>query len=226
MSKQPPGKRPGEKSEEAAEGRVQRRTRNARTEAAILGAAERCLARIALSDLSVADIIAEAGISRATFYLYFPSKYAVVSALLAGVMQQISAAMAPFVIHRDFDEAAAELQRTLRSAIALWAEHQPVLRACHENWHIVPELREGWLAVIGRFTEAVARQIERGREAGLIAQGPPSLAIAAALLWGSDRCFYVSGLHVDPDVPTEADLLEPMLTLWLGGIFGPGAAPG
>src|ERR1700741_294337 len=109
MSKQSPGSRRGDRTEEAAEGRLQRRARNAQTEAAILVAAERCLTRIALSDLSVADIIREAGISRATFYLYFPSKYAVVSALLAGVMEQISAAMAPFVIHSEFDQAAAEL---------------------------------------------------------------------------------------------------------------------
>src|SRR4051794_20816602 len=58
-------------------------------EATIFAATERLLATVPLHDVTVADIIREAGVSRATFYFYFSSKFAVVAALLASVMNEI-----------------------------------------------------------------------------------------------------------------------------------------
>jgi hypothetical protein len=50
--------------------------------------------------------------------------------------------------------------------------------------------------------------------------------LAAVLLWGSERCFHVSGLGVDQDLPDEHAAAEVLFTLWVGGIFGAaGKAP-
>src|SRR2546425_11855984 len=86
------------------------------TELAIFTATEELLEQVPLQDLSVAQIIAKAGVSRATFYFYFSSKYAVVAGLLAGVMDEIYAVMQPF-IQRESDSIAEEpLRESLQAA--------------------------------------------------------------------------------------------------------------
>jgi AcrR family transcriptional regulator len=67
------------------------------TERAIFEATERLLADVPLHDLSVAQIISAAGVSRATFYFYFSSKFAVVTGLLAQVMDEVFEVVQPFI---------------------------------------------------------------------------------------------------------------------------------
>src|SRR6202022_2897332 len=80
------------------------------TELAIFAATERLLAEIPLQGLSVAQIIEGASVSRATFYFYFSSKYAVVTGLLARVMDEIYEVMQPFVRRRGNALAEAPLR--------------------------------------------------------------------------------------------------------------------
>jgi AcrR family transcriptional regulator len=207
---------------------VRARPKKATTREAIFAALESLLSRVPLQGISVADIIAEAGVSRATFYLYFSSRYDVLASLLDRVMDEIYATMRPLVMPDDRDQSVAEVRRTLEAGTALWAGHRNVLRAAHEHWQDTPELRARWRDVIERFTMALAAQIDRGRKAGVVPPGPPSRPLAAALLWGSDRCFYVGGLGADADVPAEQELVEPLTALWIGAIFGadaPAPAP-
>ena len=189
------------------------------TELAIFAATERLLSEVPLHELSVAQIISAAEISRATFYFYFSSKFAVVSGLLARVMDEIFEIVQPYV--RRTDDVAPEeaLRQSLAGATELWKTHRPALRAIHEHWNTTPELRSLWLAVVQRFTDAIAAEIDRERESGLAPGGASSRQIAAALLWGTERCLYVAGLGLDPDLPDEADTLEPLLALWVGGLY-------
>jgi AcrR family transcriptional regulator len=189
------------------------------TELAIFAATERLLADVPLHELSVAQIISAAGISRATFYFYFSSKYAVVSGLLASVMEEIFEVVQPFV-RRDEDlSPEVALKNSLEGAIALWAGHRPALRAIHEHWNTTPELRALWINVVERFTDAVSAEIDRERKAGLAPPGADSRQIAAALLWGTERVLYVAGLGVDEDLPEEERTLAPLLALWVGALY-------
>lgn len=189
------------------------------TEIAIFDATERLLAELPLHDLSVAQIIAAAGISRATFYFYFSSKFAVVSGLLARVMDEIFEVVQPFVQRPDGMTPDDALRRSLTGATELWASHRPAMRAIHEHWNTTPELRTLWITVVDRFTTAVAAEIDREREAGIAPTGAASRQIAAALLWGTERCLYVAGLGVDPDLPDEQRTLEPLLAMWIGTLY-------
>jgi AcrR family transcriptional regulator len=189
------------------------------TEIAIFDATERLLAEVPLHDLSVAQIIAAAGISRATFYFYFSSKFAVVSGLLARVMEEIFEVVQPFT-QRDEDVAPEEaLKDSLSAAVALWASHRPALRAIHEHWNTTEDLRTLWTGVVERFTEAVGDEIDRERKAGLASTGVDSRQIAATLLWGTERCLYVAGLGVDRNLPDEASALAPLMALWTGALY-------
>jgi AcrR family transcriptional regulator len=190
------------------------------TELAVFTATERLLADLPLRDLSVADIIRDAGISRATFYFYFSSKYAVLSGLLARVMGEIYEVVQPFVQRSTDVEPQAALRDSLQSAVALWASHRPALRAIHENWNATDELRSLWTSVVEQFTVAVAVELDRERESGLAPAGPDSKALAAALLWGTERCLYVAGLGVDARLPSETETLEPLMAIWTGAMYG------
>jgi hypothetical protein len=46
--------------------------------------------------------------------------------------------------------------------------------------------------------------------------------LGSALIWGTERCFHVAGLGVDDDLPNEQAIVEPLLALWLGTIYGAG----
>jgi AcrR family transcriptional regulator len=193
-------------------------------ERAIFEATERLLAEVPLHELSVAQIISAAGVSRATFYFYFSSKFAVVTGLLAQVMDEIFEVVQPFVGREDGQDPEPALRQSLQASTKLWAKHRRALGAVMEHWHAVPELRGLWLGVVQRFADAVAVEIERERKEGLAPPGPDSNQVAAALIWGTERCLYVAGLGVDKNIPREEDLVEPLMALWLGGLYG-GKAP-
>jgi AcrR family transcriptional regulator len=187
---------------------------------AIFDATERLLGEVPLHDLSVAQIISAAGISRATFYFYFSSKYAVLSGLLARVMNEIFDVVSPFTQRSEDAPPEEALKQSLAAAVELWASHRPALRAIHEHWNTTDELRSLWISVVERFTEAVANEVDRERSAGLAQGSGDSRQLSAALLWGTERCLYVAGLGVDPNLPDEASALEPLTTLWLSALFG------
>jgi AcrR family transcriptional regulator len=188
-------------------------------EQAILNATERLLAQVPLSEISVADILAETGLARATFYFYFSSKYAVVVSLLGRLYDDMYVLVEPFVGEDDRPPDAA-LRDSIQAAAAFWSEHRPALQAVHEHWSSVLELRAAWLEIIARYTDAVATRIECDRAAGIAPKGPDGRQLAAALLWGTDRCMYVAGLGLDEDMPSEQAIVEPVLALWLGAIYG------
>jgi AcrR family transcriptional regulator len=193
------------------------------TELAIFNATEALLAEGSLQQLSVAQIIERAGVSRATFYFYFSSKYAVVTGLLARVMDEIYGVMQPFVQRKGDAVAEGPLRESLQAAAEVWSAHRASLRAVMEHWHAVPELQTLWLDVVNRFASGLAVGIERERAAGLAADGIDSRALGAALIWATERCFHVAGLGADADLPSEQEIVEPLLAIWLGTIYG---APG
>lgn len=195
------------------------------TEQQILAAAERLLETTPLTELSVARIIDEAGVSRTTFYFYFSSKYAPVTALLTRVMDEIYERVSEFTgrPHNRTDQGAgpAALDKGLEGAAQLFRDHRMVFRATVEHWHAVPELRKLWLGIIERFTEAFATEIDRERAAGNAPEGIPSRELSAALIWASERCLYVAGLGVDDDLPHEDQALRALQAFWKGAVYGP-----
>jgi TetR/AcrR family transcriptional regulator, ethionamide resistance regulator len=191
----------------------------------ILRATERLLEEIPLAELNVARILAEAGVARTTFYVYFTSKYGPVAALLERVMDEIYQVMEAFTARPADERGSGQpvLEKSLVGAVELFRDHRMVLRATVEHWHEVPELRTLWLNVIERFTDAFAVEIDRERAAGHAPPGLPSRELAAALCWGSERCMYVAGLGVDADLPNEDEAMRALQAFWRGAVYGPGA---
>ena len=192
-----------------------------------MAATERLLETVPVHQLSVEQILKEAGVSRRTFYVYFGSKFAVISRLAERVMGEIFDVIQPFLEAKEDEPRREALRRSLEAGWDVWIEHRLVLRAVNEHWHEVPELREAWLDVFERFSEAMGTEIEREREAGLALPGPDARQLASALLWSTAQCTYVAGLGVDRALTDERAIFETIAGIWERAIYGaPESRPG
>src|SRR5882757_4593921 len=105
--------------------RLRRRDGRSVAEAAIFDATEKLLAEYSLRDLSVAQIIAEAGLSRATFYFYFGSKFSVAASLLGRITDETFELVQPYVSGDRTAPPDELLARSLKAAVDIWERHRP-----------------------------------------------------------------------------------------------------
>jgi AcrR family transcriptional regulator len=192
-------------------------------EAAILAATERLLAEVPLHELSVAQIIGAAEISRATFYFYFSSKFAVLTALVERAIGEIYEVSRPLLDRTDAVPIEVALRQRIQASARIWDANRPVLQATVENWHVFPELSTLWLRVLTGLTDAIAAEIDRERSAGRAPAGPDSRQLAAVLAWTTERCLYVAGLGVRDLLTDQDETVAAITRLWLGAMYGDGS---
>lgn len=98
----------------------------------LLGAVERLLSQgQAFSNLTVEALASEANISRATFYLRFSEKNALIAALLQRISDDIVVSSGRW-FNGDGDADPATVQEGLRGIVQAFKRHQPVLAAVAE----------------------------------------------------------------------------------------------
>jgi AcrR family transcriptional regulator len=187
---------------------------------AMYSATARLMERQAFSDISVAQILTEANISRATFYFYFASKFSVLSGLLEAAMEDIFETVQPFLERAADDPPSLALERSIRAVTHAWHRHRAVLQAANQHWHSEPALRTLWLAVVERFVAAGAVEIDRERAAGLITSDLPSRTLAATLFWSTERVLHIAGMGVDPELTDEEAMIGPLVAMWNGTLYG------
>jgi len=191
-------------------------------EQAVCDAAERLLGTERLADLSVAQILREAQVSRASFYFYFASKHAVLARLAERVVDEVYLATQTWLHRAEGEPARTALETAMRSAAQLWRTHGPVVRAMVETWHTAPEIGDVWERLIGRFTDAAAEQIERERTAGVApADGPPARTLAATLTWMTERSLYLALTSGEPEFADEDALVTTLTEVWWRAIYAP-----
>jgi AcrR family transcriptional regulator len=185
---------------------------------AILEATEHLIQRESLDELSVAQILEAAGLSRATFYFYFASKDDAFLALLSDVID----AVVP-----EFEALMADPERRrsprLREEIATWltmgGTRQAVMFNAIQEWPRRPELRPVYLAGIARMEDAVAAAIDEDRKAGVAVDSVPSAQLAAGLVWVMERTWYGAvseAEHLD-DFPA---VTEALANTFVAAIYG------
>lgn len=194
-------------------------TETASAAESISTATARLLTQQPFNDISVAQILAEAKVSRATFYFYFASKFSVLSALLERAMNDIFETVQPFLARPPKESPTTALQRSIRAVTQAWHRHRAVLQAANHHWHSEPELRDLWLAIAERFIAAGAVEIERERDAGLVTSPVPSRTLAATLFWGTERVLYIAGLGVEPGLADEEASVDALVTMWRGTLY-------
>ncbi|MCR5878207.1 TetR/AcrR family transcriptional regulator [Phenylobacterium sp. J367] len=131
--------------------------KRAQTRDRLLAAAERVIAEKGVDAASIEDFVAAAGVSRGTFYNYFPS----LADLVAALNQSIAASMGHLLDALPFDEdPARDLARRLHLGFAM-AIRDPV-----RGWvllRLIPAGAARQSLMEERFMAAFARCVERGR---------------------------------------------------------------
>jgi TetR/AcrR family transcriptional regulator, ethionamide resistance regulator len=162
--------------------------------------------------ISVAGIIASAGVSRASFYFYFPSKHAVLAELVRRAVNQGQQAAQPWI--RGHQHPAESLRSGIEAGATLWNDNAGVLTAIVEAWGSDDQLRELWLAQMQAFTDMTVARIQADPDILRHLNGADIHAVAAALTWLGERLYYLAAANVSPF--TDRDLLVDTLThVWI-----------
>jgi TetR/AcrR family transcriptional regulator, ethionamide resistance regulator len=196
-----------------------RRGRRPRTYGAVLEATAGLLQSTALADLSVAQILAAAGVGRTSFYEHFSSKDDVVVKLMESLSDEVAAELEPMFARgeRSPDEAVA---LGLRNLVEVASRYAPLVIAVSEEWPAIPELREIWFRMLGEFTAGLARLIDSERAAGVAPPGADARALAASLVWTAERAFHVAVGGEHPTLLDAETIVAPLVQLFVGTIYG------
>jgi AcrR family transcriptional regulator len=186
---------------------------------ALLASAERLLETRAIADLTVADVLADANVSRGTFYFYFASKHDLVVALGEQIMDEVEQVAAPWLERAELEPADA-IRAVTRGLLDVWERHGSVLRAIAESWHASPELGDLWGGFVSRFVARASVQIEHERTAGVApADGGDAGALAAALIWMNERACYLWSSGAEPELSDPDVLVETLTSIWVRAIY-------
>jgi AcrR family transcriptional regulator len=147
---------------------------------------ERLLEHETYPELSVDQLVAEADISRSTFYNYFEDKSDLLRALTADVMGTIIDAtrvwwmLSPQASKQDLRAALAHL-------FAGYCPHGALMRAVAESISHDERVREEFVEYMRLGTEGIADYIRAGQAAGVIRPSLDPDRAADWLTWGFER---------------------------------------
>jgi AcrR family transcriptional regulator len=188
-------------------------------ERAILETAERLLEERPLSEISVDDLARGAGISRPTFYFYFPSKDAVVLTIIdrlvaaaAGSREQALATLAE-------GDPRAGLRQGLEDLYAAFRARRAVVLAAAELRTTNAEARQAWTQVMEGWVADVTAVIEAERARGAAPEGLPARDLAIALVQMNERVQYASFAAESPSLADER-VIDVLVDVWLRAIYG------
>lgn len=188
-------------------------------ERAILETAERLLAERPLSELSVDDLARGAGISRPTFYFYFPSRDAVVLTIVDRLVASLAGSREQALATLAADEPRAGLRQGLEAIYAAFRERRAVVLAAGELRATNPEARELWAQVMEGWVADVTSVIESERARGTAPPGPPARELAIALVGMNERVQHAALVGEEPSLE-PARVIDVLVEIWLRAIYG------
>jgi len=199
-------------------GRRSKRPSGDEREAAILATAERLLEGKKFADISVDDLAKGAGLSRPTFYFYFPSKEAVLLALLEPLIAQAD---------KGFDGAIESLpadpRRAFREGIRIFftafGSHSVVARAGTEALATSPDIRTIWSTFMQKWINQTAALIEYERRRGAAPVNIGALDLATSLNQMNERAMTAT-LVAEEGAVAQDRLVDTLAHIWLTSIYG------
>jgi TetR/AcrR family transcriptional regulator, ethionamide resistance regulator len=206
---------------QAANGRGRRATRASGDdrERAILETTERLLEERPLSEISVDDLAKGAGISRPTFYFYFPSRDAVVMTIIERMVPAITAAGRTQAMALLLEDPRAGLTQILQEIYATFKERKPVVLAAGDLRISNEEAQELWGTIMESWISDTTAIIEGERARGVAPQGLPARDIAIALVQMNERVQFATFVSETPSL-SEDKMIEVCVEIWLRAIYG------
>lgn len=204
----------------ASRGRRSTRPSGDDRELAILATAERLLEERALADISVDDLAKGAGLSRPTFYFYFPSKDAVLLTLFERVIMEADSALEGMVANPPSD--IKTLWRTgINVFVETFGSHRAVSLAASAA-RTNKELGDLWSRFMQKWVDHIAVVIEAERARGAAPVTLPARDLSAALNLLNEKVMLSSFADERPSVAGE-QLLDTLVHVWVSSIYGEGS---
>lgn len=209
------------KAKPAPAGRGRRATRASGDdrERAILETAERLLEERPLSEISVDDLAKGAGISRPTFYFYFPSKDAVVLTIIDRLVAAAAGSREQALKTLAEGDPRAGLRQGLEDLYSAFRARRAVTLAAAELRMTNPEARTLWAEVMEGWVANVAAVIEAERARGAAPAGEPARDLAIALVQMNERVQYATFADEEPSLEQDR-VLDVLVEIWLRAIYG------
>jgi AcrR family transcriptional regulator len=187
-------------------------------ERAIMRTAEELLETRPLSQISVDALARGAGLSRSAFYFYFPSKDAVVLALVERLVDEAGGAL------DDALQRAGLGPDSWKEGIAIFYEifgaHRAVIQAAVELSASNEEAQSLWAQITAGWVEQVAERIGQERESGHATASVPARDLATALVQMNERALR-SVFTGDQPAITEGEVIDVLAHVWVSAIYGP-----
>ena len=187
-------------------------------ELAIFSTLERLLEVRSFADISVDDLAKGAGISRPTFYFYFPSKDAVLLTLFERVLAEADATFEGRV-----EDYAADPARAWRDGIYAFFEplraHLAVALAGVAATATNAEIREMWSTFMQNWVDRTAAVITAERARGAAPETVSAQDLAAALNLMNERTMFASYTGQKPAI-SEDVALDTLVHVWITSIYG------
>jgi len=175
--------------------------RRAATERAIVNATEALIEQRAFVEISVEDVMAATGLGRTAFYRYFPDLESVVERLMAGIIDEIWAASAQWILAED---PLAPLADAVRRLVEVYRSHGRVLQAFEDAARAGSELRARWNESLGTMVGPLKSHLLRLMLAGRASAAFPEQTIDALAIFTERYLLsvYGEGGEVDVEWPT------------------------
>lgn len=187
-------------------------------ELAILETLEQLLEDRGFSDISVDDLAKGAGISRPTFYFYYPSKDAVLLTLFGRVISEADA-----TFEGRAEDYASDPAQAWRDGIYAFFEplraHVGVALAGVAATNTNAEIRELWSTYMQKWIDRTAAVITAERVRGAAPETLPAHNLAAALNLMNERAMIASYTGQKPSIAEDA-ALDTLVHVWITSIYG------
>lgn len=199
----------------AVEQRRRSRQRRDQTRSEVVAAALRLAESSAFKDLTVDEIARAAGVSRPAFYIHFSDK----EALLFAAVEQVAGTLYDEAERWWHGEGNPEelVEQAIAGVVGVYAANASLMRIATEASTYDEEIREFWMALVGRFITGTADHIAAEQAAGRIQAGLDASATAESLVWMAERCCYIYLARGE----RERDSVTASLTaVWTAALYG------
>ena len=166
---------------------AKRQERREQIERQLLDATDRLMgAGASFTELSVDRLATEAGISRASFYIYFEDKGHLLRRLTGQVFGDLAVGAERWwsvAQRRD----PADVRAAMTAIVASYRRHQPLLVALNEMSGYDPLVAATYTELLTGISARLTAVIEQGQAAGGIRHELPAESTAASLTWMVER---------------------------------------
>ncbi|MCK9248039.1 MAG: TetR/AcrR family transcriptional regulator [Solirubrobacteraceae bacterium] len=156
----------------------------------LLGAIEQLLdAGESYTELSVERIVAAAGVSRSTFYVYFEDKGDLLQSLTEELMGRLDE-LAHAIWDLAEDAGYADVRERMAALVATYREHRILMGAVVDSAVYDGRVGAAFGGVLEQAAGALAQHIRDGQAGGYVRSGLDPEPISAWLVWMTERGMY------------------------------------